>query len=310
MKTVTPIILLLLLLTTSIFALSNKELAITIDLSGKQRMLTQKMTKEVFLIKSNINRTENIKKLTQSSQLFEKTLQGLIKGNQELQLVATKNIKIQKQLKKVASIWQPFYAEIQDILKNRDYNKSYPTIDTKSNLLLQEMDSAVKLYASIQEKKSEFLLAHDMNLAGKQRMLLEKMSKSLLTANQNDFKLSQKLFTQTLKGLFEGDSSLKLKGTNLPLITQQLGIIKQLWEDSQEKLQSAIESGKETKTAIIALENISIEMDKSIKLYTASLNRQQQRNEFSSLIKIHTSLEKMDKKTKALIEKLAQVERE
>jgi hypothetical protein len=49
-------------------------------------------------------------------------------------------------------------------------------------------------------------------------------------------------------------------------------------------------------------------MNKSVKLYITSLNKKQQRDEFESLIEVHTSLEKMDMKTRELIEKLAQAE--
>jgi len=300
--------------TSKTFALNNKELAVTIDLSGKQRMLTQKMAKEVFLIKSNIDRESNIKKLTQSSQLFDRTLKGLMAGDKGLHLVAIKDTKIQKQLNRVASIWKPFYKEIKDILNSKEYKKSYLALGVKSDELLYEMNRAVELYAQ-QDKKSDFLLANDMNLAGKQRMLLEKMAKSLLIANhgletkkyQDDFIKSKILFAKILKGLSNGDSSLELRGTKLPAINQQLKNIEKLWIAVQRQLETAFR-GKETKKAIIALDNIVVETDKSVKLYTKSLYRKRQRDEFASLIKIHTSFRKMDEKTKILLERLAKAE--
>jgi hypothetical protein len=68
-------------------ALKNKELTIIIDLSGKQRMLTQKMTKEAFLIKLGIDKESNIKKLKQSSRLFDKTLKGFQRVKKSLLLI-------------------------------------------------------------------------------------------------------------------------------------------------------------------------------------------------------------------------------
>jgi hypothetical protein len=311
---IAKVALLVIALTSTTFALNNKELAVTIDLSGKQRMLTQKMAKEVFLIKSNIDIESNIKKLTQSSQLFDRTLKGLIAGDKGLHLVATKDTKIQKQLNRVVSIWKPFHKEIKDILKGKEYKKSYLALGAKSDELLYEMNRAVELYAQ-QDKKSNFRLANDMNLAGKQRMLLEKMSKSILIANhglkskkyQNDFIKSKELFAKILKGLSKGDSSLKLRGTKLPMINQQLKHIEKLWIAVQNRLQTALK-GKSTKKAIVALDNIVVETDKSVKLYTKSLKRTRQRDEFASLIKVHTSFKKMDEKTKLLLERLAKAE--
>ncbi len=310
MRTVT----LLLLFTVTIFALSYKELTTTIDLSGKQRMLTQKMAKEAFLIKLNIDRESNIKKLTEDSELFDKTLKGLLNGDKKLKLVTVEDAKIKKQLEKVSSVWNPFYLNIKNILKNSSDEKSFLSICNKNRELLEEMNGAVELY-TLQEKNSAFVLVNDMNLAGKQRMLLQKMAKALLVANngievkkyKNEFLESQKLFNRTLKGLFVGDSSLKLRGTKLPFLKKQLEVVKMLWDSEQQKLQNAL-TGEGTKEAIDALDNITIEMDKTVQLYTASLSRQQQRDEFASLLEIHNSLEKMDKKTKALIEKLAKAD--
>jgi len=308
------ILIALLLITNTIFALNNKELSTTIDLSGKQRMLTQEMAKEAFLIKLDIDKKTNIEKLAQNSQLFDKTLKALINGDKKLELRPIKNTKIQAQLKKVISIWNPYYKEIKDIINGKNSKKSYSVISSQNSMLLKEMDTVVKLYTS-QNKKSNFVLINDVNLAGKQRMLLQKMAKSLVVANngidvekyRNDFIDAKRLFTKTLKGLLEGDKELKLKGTKLSLIRKQLEVVNKLWNSEQKRLKDAL-VGKNTKSAILALDNISVEMDKSFKLYTESFNRQKQRNEFASLIKIYTSLEKMDNQTKLLLEKLAKVE--
>jgi len=306
MKKAVKIVMALLVLSSTLFALSNNELAITIDLSGKQRMLTQKMTKEAFLIKLNIDKENNIKKLTESSQLFDKTLKGLIEGNKKLKLTAVEDKKIQTQLTKIVSIWNPFYTEIKNIINEKGNEKTYSIIDSKNSELLKEMNIAVELYAK-QDKKSDFVLINDMNLAGKQRMLLQKMAKSLLVLNKEDFITSQKLFTRTLKGLKDGDKELKLKGTKLSSITKQLKVIDTLWTQAEKEFETAL-LGKNSKSVIVTLDKISEEMDKTVKLYAESLNRQRQRYEFASLIKIYTSLEKMDNQTRLLLEKLAKVE--
>jgi len=314
MKTTLNVIFTLILLSSTIFGLSSKELAITIDLSGKQRMLTQEMVKEAFLIKSNIDKKANIEKLTQSSKLFDKTLKGLINGDKELKLVAIKDKKIQKQLKKISTIWNDFYLNIKDILNKKNNEKQYYNITSKSQELLKEVNYAVELYA-MQDKKSNFLLANDMNFAGKQRMLLQKMAKSILLVNNNidieknkkEFIESQKLFTKILNGLSNGDKELKIKGTNLPTITKQLEVIKKSWNSNQTELQTALTT-KNTKKVINDLDKLVDKSDKLVKLYTASLNRKKQRDEFASLIKIHTTLEKMDNKTKLLLKELAKAE--
>jgi hypothetical protein len=314
MKIAPKTVTLLLLLTTTIFALNSKELAVTLDLSSKQQILTQKMTKEAFLIKFNINKQSNIEKLKYSSQLFDKILKGLLEGDRELKLTPIKDADIKKEIQKSLSIWKIQYKEIQNITNETITQNSYNDICNRSDKLLKEMNQLLKLY-TLYDTKNNFILANDMKLAGKQKMLLQKMAKSILVINngievekyKDEFLTSQKLFTKTLKGLLEGDGSLKLRGVEIPQINEQLKVVEELWSKEQKSLENAL-LGKDTQKAISALDNITTEMNKSVKLYITSLNKKQQRDEFESLIEVHTSLEKMDMKTRELIEKLAQAE--
>jgi hypothetical protein len=291
MKHLTTFLAILVLFSSSLFALSDKELAISINLSGKQRMLTQKMTKESFLIRSNIDKKENRKKLIKSSQLFDKTLKGLMSGDKSLELVAIKNKEIQTQLKEVETLWKPFYREIKAVISGDAKDSSYDMLEKSNITLLKEMNKAVGLYASSNRGKNRFALANDINLAGKQRMLTQKMGKDLLFAFNNfkkkeyiaDFKKSQKLFDDILKGLFYGSKILHLEGSKLPKITAQLKVVDKLWREHQSILKEAI-SGKEMKKAIMGLDKILVEMNRGVFIYTQSINRQKQRAKFASLI--------------------------
>jgi hypothetical protein len=250
------------------------------------------MTKESLLIRSNIDKEVNIQKLKKSSQLFDKTLKGLMNGDESLHLVAIKNDEIQKQLKKVHKLWRPFYKEIQKIIFSKANSNSYKFLEQNNITLLKEMNKAVGMYAS-QNKgdNSKLKLANDINLAGKQRMLTQKMGKDLLFINNNfkkkfylkDFEDSRRLFGKTLNGLFNGDKELNLVGTKLPKITSQLNIVKKLWKEQQNSLDRAVK-GKHIQKAINGLDNILVEMNKAVVEYTKSVNRQKQRLKFASII--------------------------
>jgi hypothetical protein len=291
MKHITTIFTFVLLFSTSLLALSDKELAISINLSGKQRMLSQKMTKESFLIRSGIDKEANINKLTKSSQLFDKTLKGLIAGDKSLNLVAINNPEIQGQLKKVETLWTPFYKEIKAVILGDAKQSSYDMLEQNNIALLKEMNRAVGMYASSNKGKNKLALANDINLAGKQRMLTQKMGKALLFASNgfkkkeyiSDFKKSQKLFGETLNGLFYGSEILHLMGTKLPKITAQLKEVERLWKAHQPILEKALK-GKDMKKAIAGLDTILVEMNRGVFIYTQSINRQKQRAKFASLI--------------------------
>jgi len=281
----------LLIVPISVMALSDKELALSINLSGKQRMLSQKMTKESFLIRLDIDKQVNIENLTKSSQLFDKILNGLLKGDESLNLMISKNKEIDAQLKKVQEIWKPFYKEIQQVISGNATDASYEMLEKNNLTLLKEMNSVVGLYLSQKKGNTKLKLANDINLAGKQRMLTQRMGKDLLFINNNlkkdiylkDFKASQKLFTETLDGLLKGSKTLNLSGTKLPKIVTQLKVIEKLWKDDQVLLKGAI-TNKELKKAIAELDRVLVEMNKGVTLYTQSVNRQKQRLQFASLI--------------------------
>ncbi len=291
MRQIITFLITLLIFTSSLFGLSDKELAISINLSGKQRMLTQKMTKEAFLIRSNIDKEKNIDKLKKSSELFDKTLKGLIDGDKSLKLVAIKDKNIEKQLKKVERLWKPFYKEIEEVILGKATEKSYKLLEKNNIPLLKEMNIAVGMYASQNKEDSKLKLANDINLAGKQRMLTQKMGKDLLFIKNKinsknyklDFKESQKLFTKTINGLINGDKKLNLQGTKIVQIVKQLKVVDKLWSNLQPILKKSI-SGKDTKEAIDGLDNILIEMNRAVILYTKAVNREKQRLKFSSII--------------------------
>jgi len=291
MKQLKLLLAFLLLFSSSLFALSDKELAISINLSGKQRMLSQKMTKESFLIRSNIDKESNIKKLKKSSQLFDNTLKGLRNGDNSLALVAIKNDEIQKQLQIVDKLWQPFYKKVQSVILGKAIDSSYKFLEQNNISLLKEMNRAVGMYASQNKGNSKLKLANDINLAGKQRMLTQKMGKDLLFVSNkfkpkqylSDFSKSRKLFSKTLNGLFNGNKKLKLVGTKLPKITTQLNVVKKLWKEHQPILNKATK-GKDIQKAINGLDTILVEMNKGVIEYTKSVNRQKQRLKFASII--------------------------
>ena len=254
-------------------------------------MLIQKMTKEAFLIHADLEKEENIKNLQKSSKLFNDTLNGLINGNQTLGLVPLKDEKIQNQLKVVDNLWQPFYTEIRKIISKQADESSYEFLEKNNMKLLKEMNKAVSMYSSQNENSKKLKLANDINLAGKQRMLTQRMAKDLLAINNNldkeghikDFKESKQLFDRTLKGLLHGDKELNLQGTNLPNIVKQLHKVQKEWNNMQPTLNNALK-GKETNSAIEKLDNLLVEMNKAVTYYTQSVNRQKQRLKLASIL--------------------------
>ncbi len=291
MKKIGIFLTFLLLFSNLLFGVTDKELATTINLAGKQRMLIQKMTKEALLIHIGLDKEKSIENLKESSSLFDKTLKGLINGDKSLSLVKIENKDISKQLDVVNRLWRPFYREIKKILSNRADESSYEFLEKNNMSLLKEMNRAVELYSSLDREDGKFKLANDINLAGKERMLTQRMAKDILAIKNNlnvqkyikDFKESRSLFSKILKGLQNGDKDLKLVGTDIPNIVNQLKIVDKSWKDMQPILDNALK-GKDIEKAIEMLDNLLIEMNRCVTLYTKSVNRYRQRNRFASIL--------------------------
>ncbi len=295
MTHIKKIFILLLLLPSLSFALSNKELATTINLAGKQRMLSQKITKEIFLIKSNIDRDKNIKNIKKSTKLFEQTLNGLINGDKELNLVAIEDEKIQKRLKIIEKIWEKFHKDIKNILQNSSSKKSYQSISKINLQLLKDMNKVVEMYVKKGDSSNlKSNLTNDINLAGKQRMLTQKMAKEiLLITNDIDTKKNKQnlqstiiLFDKILRGLQNGDNSLNLKGTKLTKIQKELKIAQKNWEDIKPSLnyKKLKKDKKRLKNSILKLDSLLTQMNSIVSLYENSIRKEKLMKNLSAIV--------------------------
>ncbi len=284
-------------LSISLFGMSDRELANTINLAGKQRMLSQKMSKEALLIYIGIDIEKSIDSLKNSSKLFNKTLNSLKKGDRSLNIVASKSSEISSKLNEIDQIWREFYKRVSDVAAlNNLSDDTFEYIDKHNLTLLNKMNEVVDLYTKLGSiNSSKLRMANDINLAGKQRMLTQKIAKDILlieaninSANTNsDLKSSIELFDKTLVGLLSSDSSLNLVGTKLPKIVKQLHKVKKVWQESKVLIAKALKNREDqelTKELITKLDRTKEEMNRAVVLYTKSINRQKQVIKLNSLI--------------------------
>jgi len=277
--------------------MSDKELARTIDLAGKQRMLTQKISKEALLVFIGIDLDKNVQNLKKSSALFDKTLKGLQKGDKELGLVPVKDAAIEAKLKEVETLWKPFYKKVQDIYNfNNITDKTFEYIDKHNLELLDKMNEAVFMYAKLsKDGASKLKMANNINIAGRQRMLTQRIAKDLLLYQSGvnikeslkDLEKMSKLFNDSLEALLKGDKKIGVEKTKLPKIRKQLEVAKKQWQSCQELIVKAIKDKNNqelSKKTIACLDKTKDEMNKAVKLYTLSLNRQKQVLKLNSLI--------------------------
>ncbi len=122
---------------------SRKASAISrkVNLAGRQRMLTQKMSKEACFIALGIEPDRYRAELTRTAATFDRVLRGLLDGDRELGLQRTFEQAPRQQLMKVAALWKRF----RPLLKG-PYDRDVLTrMSRESLILLAEMNKAVQL---------------------------------------------------------------------------------------------------------------------------------------------------------------------
>jgi nitrate/nitrite-specific signal transduction histidine kinase len=268
-----------LILAFPVQATTSQESAVVINLAGKQRMLTQKMSKEILLVAKGIEADANKANLEKTAALFDKTLNGLINGDKGLGLPKTEDPAILAQLEKVKALWQGFKKNVDAVLGGDTDSKVLEDVAKQNVPLLKEMNKAVQMYAKAGGSELSPEMATTINLAGKQRMLTQKMTKELLLVangidpdtNKTALKKTVALFDRTLKGLLEGDPDLDLSGTQDPAIRKQLGVVQGLWAEYKPVLDAVdVSDAGLAKAARLNLPLLK-EMNKAVKMYEASV---------------------------------------
>lgn len=212
----------------TIFLLDKQKAdGVVINLAGKQRMLTQKMSKESLALSQGTGSKESLEKTV---NLFDRTLKGLIFGDNELRLPPTQNSEIISQLNHVQKLWKDLQINMEVVLVNSAETTSAISYVNDHNIeLLKESNKVVGML------ESNAFDSKTINLAGKQRMLTQKMVKETLGlvqgGNSSDtLKGTVGLFDKTLKGLISGDSELGLSAMTDSAILVQLKNMQALWK--------------------------------------------------------------------------------
>lgn len=132
-----------------------------VNIAGKQRMLTQKITKNVYFLYQK--RENNFTEIDNAISEFNHSLKTLIKGNELLGIQAAPTKQLKTQMNKVLILWTSFEKNVKEfkeaLLKNdlQKLNSTIKFINNNNNKLLQEVDQVVTLYTDYIEEKTNFI---------------------------------------------------------------------------------------------------------------------------------------------------------
>lgn len=132
-----------------------------INMAGKQRMLTQMISKNVFYI--NSTKKFDFEELDGAVKQFGDSLYKLTHGDYNEDIYVVSNKQITSQLLKVTQMWSSFNSDVQLFkhnvkLQTLDTNTLVRKIFESNVILLHEMDKLVGMYASNSEEQNNDII--------------------------------------------------------------------------------------------------------------------------------------------------------
>ena len=261
------------LLMTSIIATTiylnnkNEKDAMIINIAGKQRMLTQNISKNIFYLYSNPKSSQN--ELDTSIEEFIYNLESLKGGNSLSKLKESPNIQIDRQMLQIEYLWSIFYQNIvkfKELIQNNSNKQELQNIvniiyETNPELLY-EVDALVSLHTINSEQKIRFLKNSQYFFAILILFLiiysfleLKTMEKNALRFIEESKKVMEQNFEEPLKPLkIEAEGEL-IEASNI--FNRFLNKINSAIIDSNSALE-------QSKNASYKLEEISNEFDEII----------------------------------------------
>ena len=211
------------------FMNEDSKLKEKINTAGKQRMLTQEMTKLVLLIDLDIKEKRNINKLTKASKQYGENLNTLQSDNEQ----------ITEQLQIIKKLWNPFQSNIEKMIHKKEQKEAVNYIISHNDKLLTVSNKLVNIYEKSDSSMNYLDKAklYTVNLAGRQRMLLEKMSKEKILSHGDQKEYIDKLkssiddFDLALEKLKNGDSKDKIQRVTNPKLIRKLDVIEKIWKE-------------------------------------------------------------------------------
>lgn len=125
----------------------SKDLARTIDLAGRQRMLSQQASKELCFTILSIEGAGASGQLAQTVATFDAAMQQLLEGAPDEGILPPPNRQVKKQLERTARVWKQFKDVMVAFSTNPDLSDGDRVkLANMSDQVLREMDLAVKMY--------------------------------------------------------------------------------------------------------------------------------------------------------------------
>ncbi len=200
-----------------------------VNISGKQRMLSQKMSKAYLLLTKGINNNEIKKELNSSKFIFEKQLEILTKN------ASTSNVKLS--IKNVQKIWSEFKTIISsqpNFANSGDVMRLNTTLLKACHELVLSIEQSSNYNNQFFKDKNQDLVKI-INTSGKQRMLSQRLCLyyTAVTMFPNEKTEYKKVLNQVFDEFDSVIGNLLISNHNTTELEEELGSVMSIWEKFQ-----------------------------------------------------------------------------
>lgn len=258
--------------------LSTKEISERINIAGRQRMLTQRMTKAACFAMAGIDQSHQRAIAEEATAEFSSNLAELLDGGDRFS--GSTNPEIRDALNEVYALSLPLTRAVNQIVAGDKHTIVVSQMLTQNLPTLLRMDQTVSM---IEKSGAKGALPADVastiNQAGLQRMLSQRMSKDLCLSyiglktddSRQEFKEGIEHFDRTLEGMFKGAPDLGVLAAPTPAIESQLRVVSRYWAKVHGEMDRVAAGVKqELPTLLETAEKLDLileEMDKVVKLW-------------------------------------------
>ncbi len=222
-----------------------------INLAGRQRMLSQRISRAALFNSLDIEPERHLTMLKESHRLFDRTLTALKSGDDELELPGERISTVIDTLNQVQGVWAGFSLIVQRIIERESVSdQDVETVAVlNTDVLARSNDVVERMVDEYGNNDIEVGLAVSINLAGRQRMLSQKIAKEAALVGlgynvEENAAILQKttgLFGATLTALMDGLPTFTLPAPP-PHIREKLTEVAGLWEGYKTVVDRVAES--------------------------------------------------------------------
>lgn len=280
-KKVTSLLLLMLLVAIAnvtaiyFYQIQQRHDAHIVNVAGRQRMLSQRISKLVLSVANGNDRDRKL--LSEDIELYDNSLEAIWHGGKAMEIdIPPALMTMEKLFQKNKNLWVLFKENAEIIAKdtrdNLSFQEALSYIEDENRSLLQASDDVVIAYDSLPDARN---YAHEINIAGRQRVLSQQMAKYAFSIaigdekDREDLKQAIKLYEESFLAIRNGGASIPWgKEIKLPpsSVKKTLEAVERLWNVFKEKASIIQNTPSENETFKKGTEYIRLNSNELLKV--------------------------------------------